>query len=820
MSEFNNIGFGDTLIDYEGNNSEQGMIESDFVVKSAAWENITIKKKTLGKIFGNNCFEIPDYQRGFAWEEQQFEDLWREIEPLTHDSLSHRSVSDVFFGSMFFADIGDDDEVGIPTLEVIDGQQRVTTISVILRVLHKHLQIVDDQDLEKALRDHKRYIEFELLGSIFKKAKGPWDPSVVLSGHNHEFYEAMMRGEENLVEFIISRKKVHGLRRKNAIRTSDFRSRLGLPAMEEDDDDLNKEFRDTNDRLLNCFHFFNTKIEGSLPENPDSRVRALINLYEFLMNSFVVGYFEVDQGQPALLMDIFQILNDRGMDLNKVEIIRARIVACFRDGHKDESYSRYLERWEEVIDMLQVDYDTVSDLLIDYLTILEPKVSARSDVADNLLGAFVVNESLRDVPFDSRLETKSSAKEFIESLHEQAGYYVSLVYPQDHSIELDNDEIADRCNAVLLRLNSLRTKQWRPLALACYAAVRRDEVNNDEFLLGALERIENLTLRQVLLGLNPNRMERIYAAVTHEFGGDLRFDIEGALAEAFRGEYSTAHGRDFAAALIEETDFSSIHAKVLLRRVTAQRDFSDGMLAKKFRQAETHLEHVIPQSPIINGDDDKYWWMEDFFKHSGVPDLDALIQQLIQNQEDDRLTDMMERYFIEDIGNMCLLYRYDNMSISNSPLHEKLPAYLMSDGFSEVQVNGFFHDLRGTDIDVEILKDLLRLTRVRSEMNGDNWQELCEDIDISAGGLDEAKGACDDRIEELRSTRRYIESKEGVSRFWRVSNFIDRKQSMFELILDSLQFDGEEFVELDIASEIEDDMSKRLAFVKAENQIY
>jgi hypothetical protein len=819
MSKPKKLSFGDGLLDYDGIGSEREMVEADYLVKSAAWENITIEKKTLGKIFGNNCFKIPDYQRGFAWEEQQFEDLWREIEPLTQGDLYHHSVSDVFFGSMFFADIGTDEWTGKPILEVIDGQQRVTTISIILRILHQKLEEIDASGLGDDLLETKSYTQIEMAEGFFKKAKPPKRPAVELSGHNHEFYEAMMLGGEELVDFIQSRKRVHGNRRKNAIRTSKFRSQLGLPAV-DDGGDVNKEFQDTNGRLLSCYHFFNTEIEASLPESPDNRATALINLYEFLMNSFVIGYFEVDQGQPALLMEIFQILNDRGMDLNKVEIIRARIVACFRNEPGDEDYGKYLEKWEEVIAMLQVDYDAVGDLLIDYLTMKEPEVAARSDVADNLLGAFVVDESLPEMPFESRLETKAAAKQFIDDLHRHAEFYESLVYPHDHGIDLDDEVVAERCNGVLLRLNSLRTKQWRSLALACYAAVRRDGANDDEFLFRALKRIENVTLRQVLLGLNPNRMERIYADVTHDFGGDLRFDIEGAIAEAFRDEYSTADGRDLASALNEETDFSSVHAKILLWRVTALHDFSDGMLAKKFRQTETHLEHVIPQTPIINGDTDRYWWFRHFFANSGEGDLSALIQQLIEAEEDARLVDIMQGYFIGDIGNMTLLWKYDNMSIGNGPLHQKLPAYLESDGFDEVEMNRFFHDLDGTGIDDQMLIDLLRHDRAKREMTDSNWREVCEDLGLSAEGLDEALEMCEAHIAELRNSTDYLESREAISRHWTVDNFIERKQSMFKLILDSLSFGGREFEAFDIDSEVKKEVDKRIAIIKAENQSY
>ncbi|ADL08671.1 protein of unknown function DUF262 [Thermosediminibacter oceani DSM 16646] len=37
---------------------------------------------TLSEIFNNRFFRIPDYQRGYAWQEKQLEDFWEDLENL------------------------------------------------------------------------------------------------------------------------------------------------------------------------------------------------------------------------------------------------------------------------------------------------------------------------------------------------------------------------------------------------------------------------------------------------------------------------------------------------------------------------------------------------------------------------------------------------------------------------------------------------------------------------------------------------------------------------------------------------------------------
>ena len=38
--------------------------------------------KSIGEIFSNRIFKIPDYQRGYAWREQHWDDLWQDLELL------------------------------------------------------------------------------------------------------------------------------------------------------------------------------------------------------------------------------------------------------------------------------------------------------------------------------------------------------------------------------------------------------------------------------------------------------------------------------------------------------------------------------------------------------------------------------------------------------------------------------------------------------------------------------------------------------------------------------------------------------------------
>src|SRR5437763_15730962 len=85
---------------------------------------------------GKKQFIIPIYQRTYSWTREQCEQLWNDIVHAATDS----QVSAHFIGSIVFIQRGLFMVVNIPQLLVIDGQQRLSTLSLLLVALSKAVQ--------------------------------------------------------------------------------------------------------------------------------------------------------------------------------------------------------------------------------------------------------------------------------------------------------------------------------------------------------------------------------------------------------------------------------------------------------------------------------------------------------------------------------------------------------------------------------------------------------------------------------------------------------------------------------------------------------
>src|SRR5436190_23472743 len=85
--------------------------------------------------------EVPIYQRTYSWTRPECLQLWNDVIRATHDDVSGH-----FIGSIVYIDTGIYQVSGANTIEVIDGQQRLTTISLLLLAVARAIETDGDGD--------------------------------------------------------------------------------------------------------------------------------------------------------------------------------------------------------------------------------------------------------------------------------------------------------------------------------------------------------------------------------------------------------------------------------------------------------------------------------------------------------------------------------------------------------------------------------------------------------------------------------------------------------------------------------------------------
>lgn len=250
-------------------------------------------------IFGGKfAFTIPSYQRPYAWKTDEAEELLNDL--IT--SLGDPSITDVsklnpyFLGSLVL--IKNDES---PQSEVIDGQQRLITLTLLFSVL----RALAEGDLK---RDLKSYIH--QAGKVTEETEDR--PHLVIRQQDNELF----------------RKEI-----QNGLDTEAF---------------LRKDTKTLSDSRRNLI--LNTQLYIRLVKQLDEDKR--IRLIKFLVNRCYV--IVVTSPDITSAYRIFSILNNRGLPLSHTDILKAKILGSISESHKPEE-EKYRKMWEDIEENLGRD---------------------------------------------------------------------------------------------------------------------------------------------------------------------------------------------------------------------------------------------------------------------------------------------------------------------------------------------------------------------------------------------------------------------------------------------------------------------------------
>ena len=103
---------------------------------------------SLDELFHKRLFRVPDYQRGYSWESQQVREFLEDME-LLPDGRDHYTGTIVLHEVDPDGERMDTDGNAYAPVDVVDGQQRLTTIVLLLDAIRRNLS--DFSDTAKGL---------------------------------------------------------------------------------------------------------------------------------------------------------------------------------------------------------------------------------------------------------------------------------------------------------------------------------------------------------------------------------------------------------------------------------------------------------------------------------------------------------------------------------------------------------------------------------------------------------------------------------------------------------------------------------------------
>lgn len=372
--------------------------------------------RTLAELFANGTrFVVPAFQRDYAWGDDQWDELWQDVVRI---SEGDKRASTHFLGPIVLQErTGRDRE-----LLVIDGQQRLVTLSVLALVVIHRIEALAKQ---KSAPDNKNDLERarllrENLVSTRDAVSLRESPRLTLNRRDDSFYKARIVQNE-------------------------------LPNI--------KPRHDGERRLYDAWHFFKRRVDSRF--NADTGSEALASFLTGIQDGLRFIEIRVEDDDTAFV--VFETLNARGMALSTADLVKNYLFAKVANGGESD-LDQVRINWERVL--RDVPSEAVNRLLFYSL----------ADRVENLSEKRVFTE-IKQLISEPKLVFP-----FLEQLEESARLFAALDAPDS---ELWS-ELPGSPRAAVKLLKTLEAEQVRALLLAAWRTVPPEDFGKLLHQLGVL----------------------------------------------------------------------------------------------------------------------------------------------------------------------------------------------------------------------------------------------------------------------------------------------------------------------------------------------
>lgn len=331
---------------------------------------LNIDQQTVKQLFSDkkSDFLIPDYQRPYAWGEKECQTLWDDIFTFAfpdNDYSKFDSDNDEYFLGPIVTFKNKSNK-----LEVIDGQQRLTTLMLLIRAFYSKFVNMKDEN-SRSTR--------EIIEKCIWKTDEFGNPKM-----NQLKIDSEVSTDDDKEEFM------------SILKTGSVTK------------EMKSKYADT-------FRFFEIKIQEFLNEYPS----YFAYLPTRILNNCILLPIEAESQDTALR--IFSTLNDRGKPLADTDIFKAQLYKFYSSkGEKDD----FISRWKDLELMCESIFKPLSgspmdELFTRYMYYLRAKQGIRSTTTE-ALRKFYEKNGYALLKNDSALQDLEALAKFWISIENQS----------------------------------------------------------------------------------------------------------------------------------------------------------------------------------------------------------------------------------------------------------------------------------------------------------------------------------------------------------------------------------------------------------------
>lgn len=564
-------------------------------------------------------YEIPIYQRPYSWGVQQVGQLLNDIDDTFLEYQKGERANDddcVLFAGTVFIKTEKNVRNEYNEYTVVDGQQRITTFTLMLMCMLNHLYLISSED--DCVNEIKNY--------LWKKVerKNDKDKRVLTLGNIDK--KIMI----DLFDQLYSQKNI-----------INYANQLSLESTNEIEKNLLTNLLLINDHLEK--------------KGTEEEYYAYI---DFIKYNVKVISIKISTNMVKLF-SIFESINSKGKPLEDIDLIKSYIFQNLSQNDYDE----YLRKWGELI-------ERTNDRLNDYFTIFiranvsyyktSIKLENFKTLAENQLKKYYQTEVIDDV-----------LKEFIDDMLANVKYYNMLT---DTKL-LDNEGISSKTIVVFTMNRIAKYNHTEPLYFKLLS-LRNHGLDNERFEKIVDYAFRFILTFQTISSRESKQTIRIFSDVQNEiyklfetYYQDAVIDddlVENILFIFNKTISDNAISNDNLRDSIRNTMTYKKNKEVVKILLSYMESFDNKgdvnyLILKAILNVgkNMHIDHILPQTPDSKDGSYKYYVVDDIVVLKDGQDFTADPKQERIPKED------FYNNYLHIIGNLRLAWANDNVRKSN-----------------------------------------------------------------------------------------------------------------------------------------------------------
>lgn len=523
-----------------------------------------MEKKTLSTLLVGKILKIPDYQRGYAWEEKQWKDFVQDIDALIDEKIqSHYTGTVVIYQPTDKEGAKKTEGYGINKLEVVDvvdGQQRLTTCSLYLAIILHELISNGEKEYEEGKTTY-----------LFSGSKS----KLILNNDTEEFFfDLISKGSPNIEASTVHQK-----------------------------------------RLLEAYKYLKNHILNKQFGKPEAdRIKYLKGLFAAITYKLNFSFHTIEVESEIGMT--FELMNSRGKGLSSLELLKNYLMHWVYRNEKEEREG--LEKsinksWKEVyINIANCNGNEDQCLRVAWTLY-------HSYTPKNWKGyeGFKSNDAipLRDFSRKTKEDTKKFISTITLGLAEISKHYSAIIQPSE------NSEIEGEFTWLTKIINAGNVANYLPLMIAVRKGVVDGKISSEEYV-NLLKVLELFSYRVFLWS---GKRSNVGQSKLYRFADDI-FSGKHKVEEVIiwiKGSINYYSNENSFRTELKEVFYGWYQRRRLL--IYTLYEFELWLLKSEGKGAESKLawgdltdatlEHILPQTPDDNSEWKMKWSDDDFNKY-------------------------------------------------------------------------------------------------------------------------------------------------------------------------------------------------------------